>query len=45
MMMERWQSLTPEQREELRRRFCDWPKPPGCDPGAQEKDAEDTPKI
>ena len=33
MMMERWQSLTPEQREELRQRFGDWPKPPCCDPG------------
>ncbi|HWB53761.1 MAG TPA: hypothetical protein VG722_06195 [Tepidisphaeraceae bacterium] len=27
MMMERWQSLTPDQREELRRRFGDWPCP------------------
>ena len=37
MMMERWQSLTPEQREELRRRFGDWPKPPCCEGGASEE--------
>ena len=36
MMMERWQSLTPEQREELRRRFGDWPQPPWCAPGQPE---------
>lgn len=36
MMMKRWQSLTPEQREELRRRFGDWPKAPCCDPGHSE---------
>jgi hypothetical protein len=37
MMMKRWQSLTPEQREEMReemrRRFGDWPRPPWCDTG------------
>jgi len=34
-MMKRWQSLTPEQRdqmrEEMRRRFGDWPRPPWCE--------------
>ena len=34
-MMERWESLTPEQREEMRtkmrQRFGDWPRPPWCD--------------
>ena len=34
MMMKHWQSLTPEQREqmrqEMRSRFGDWPKPPCC---------------
>lgn len=30
MMMERWQSLTPEQREKLRQRFGDWPMPHCC---------------
>src|SRR6516225_3097241 len=45
-MMERWQSLTPEQREkmreEVRRRFGDWPKP-WCDsPGPEEQGPEDT---
>jgi hypothetical protein len=38
--MERWQSLTPEQREELRRRFGDWPKPPWCGPGAEGKGSQ-----
>jgi hypothetical protein len=40
MMMKRWQSLTPEQREEMRaemrRRFGDWPKPPWCGGGEKE---------
>lgn len=40
MMMKRWQSLTPEQREEMReemrRRFGDWPRPPWCDTGHTE---------
>ena len=41
MMMERWQSLTPEQREELRRRFGDWPGPSCCgSEPAEEKGAE-----
>jgi hypothetical protein len=35
LMMKRWHSLTPEQREqmreEMRRRFGDWPKPPWCE--------------
>ena len=35
-MMERWQSLTPEQREqmreEMRGRFGEWPHPPWCGP-------------
>ena len=44
-MMERWQSLTPEQREELRRRFGDWPKPPWCDSGHSEpKGSQDSQK-
>ncbi|HVW22385.1 MAG TPA: hypothetical protein VHC86_14320 [Opitutaceae bacterium] len=33
-MMRHWQSLSPEQREqmreEMRRRFGDWPRPPWC---------------
>jgi hypothetical protein len=37
MLMKRWESLTPEQREqmreEMRRRFGDWPRPPWCDAG------------
>jgi hypothetical protein len=46
MMMERWQSLTPEQREELRQRFGDWSKPPCCDPGHSEgTGAEAAPKA
>jgi hypothetical protein len=46
MMMERWKSLAPEQREELRRRFGDWPKPPWCDPGhSGGKGPEDAPKA
>lgn len=42
IMMERWQSLTPGQREELRRRFGDWPGPSCCgsEPPAEEKGAE-----
>ena len=39
MTMERWESLTPEQREqmreEMRRRFGDWPQPPRCDEGPE----------
>jgi hypothetical protein len=42
MMMERWESLTPEQREqmreEMRRRFGDWPRPPWCDRGPEKPD-------
>jgi len=34
-MMERWESLSPEQREQMRadmrQRFGDWPRPPWCD--------------
>jgi len=46
MMMERWRSLTPEQREELRRRFGDWPRPPWCESGPTEaKGPEDSPKT
>jgi hypothetical protein len=33
-LSKRWESATPEQREEMRRRFGDWPHPPswcGCD--------------
>ncbi|MCX6952146.1 MAG: hypothetical protein NTV51_08260 [Verrucomicrobia bacterium] len=37
MMEERWESLTPEQREqmrdEMRKRFGDWPRPPWCERG------------
>lgn len=36
-MMERWESMTPEQREDMRakmrQRFGDWPRPPWCDDG------------
>ena len=50
MMMERWQSLTPEQREqmreEMRRRFGDWPKPPWCGGDDLEKEGpKDEPKA
>ena len=41
-MMERWESLTPEQRdqmrEEMRRKFGDWPRP-GCG-GAEEESSK-----
>jgi hypothetical protein len=44
MMMERWESLTPEQREqmreEMRRRFGDWPRPPWCDEGTEKSGGE-----
>jgi hypothetical protein len=50
MMMERWQSLTPEQRdqmrEEMRRRFGDWPTPPWCDAGPTDpQKPDDTKKV
>ncbi len=50
LMMERWQSLTPEQREalreEMRRRFGDWPSPSCCESGHTEaKGPEDTTKA
>ncbi len=39
MMMEHWDSLTPEQRqqmrEEIRSRFGDWPEPPCCEGGPE----------
>jgi len=49
-MMERWQSLTPEQREkmreEMRRRFGEWPRPPWCDRGHSEaQGTDDKPKA
>lgn len=44
MMMERWQSMTPEQREELRKRFGNWGS--CCDSGhAEEKGPEDSAKA
>jgi hypothetical protein len=47
MMMKRWESLTPEQREkmraEMRQRFGDWPKPPWCDAGQEEEQGPDAP--
>ena len=47
MMMKRWESLTPEQREkmrqEMRQRFGDWPRPPWCDTGHDEE-GPDAPK-
>ena len=47
-MMERWQSLTPEQREkmreEMRRRFGDWPRPPWCDSSQAEAQGPDDTK-
>ena len=40
MMMERWQSMTPEEREELRKRYGSW-----CDAGhSEEKGPEEPPK-
>ena len=50
MMMERWQSLTSEQRdkmrEEMRERFGDWPRPPWCDSGhAETEGTGDTKKA
>ena len=48
MMMKRWESLTPEQREkmreEMRKRFGDWPKPPWCDSSHDEEHGPDAPK-
>jgi hypothetical protein len=48
MLMKRWQSLTPEQRdkmrEEMRQRFGDWPKPPWCDSGHAEAEGTDDTK-
>ena len=49
LMMKRWHSLTPEQREhmreEMRRRFGDWPRPPWCESSAtEEKTPEDSSK-
>lgn len=39
MMMKRWESLTPEQREklreEMRHKFGDWPRPLWCDDGPE----------
>ena len=39
MMHKHWESLDPEQRvkmrEEMRRRFGDWPRPPWCDGGPE----------
>lgn len=47
MMMKRWESLTPEQREkmrqEMRQRFGDWPKP-WCDAGHDEEQGPEAPK-
>lgn len=46
MMMERWQSLTPEQREEMRHRFAGGPMHSCCDASeTAEKKAEDGTKI
>src|SRR5262245_18994723 len=48
MMMKRWESLTPEQREkmreEMRKRFGDWPKPPWCDASHDEEQGPEAPK-
>jgi len=48
MMMKRWESLTSEQREkmreEMRKRFGDWPKPPWCDASHDEEQGPDAPK-
>lgn len=51
MMKEHWQSLTAEQREQMReqmrRRFGDWPRPPWCAPEdgkAGEEKPADAPK-
>src|SRR5262249_26015727 len=46
MLMERWQSMTREKREELQRRLRDRPKAPWCDPGlSDEKGPEDAQKT
>ena len=46
-MRERWESLPPEEREkmreEMRRRFGDWPRPPWCDD--EPKKPEDGAKV
>ena len=43
LMAKRWESLDPEQRdkmrEEMRRRFGDWPRPPWCAPENREPDS------
>jgi Ca2+/H+ antiporter, TMEM165/GDT1 family len=43
MMEARWNSLSPEDREkmrdEMRRRFGDWPRPPWADCGSEKPDA------
>ena len=48
MMMKRWESLTSEQREkmreEMRKRFGDWPKPPWCDASHDEEQGPDAAK-
>jgi hypothetical protein len=48
MMMKRWESLTPEQREkmreEMRQRFGEWPRPPWCDTGHDDEQGPDAPK-
>lgn len=44
MMAKRWESLDPAQREkmreQMRRRFGDWPHPPGCEGGPEKPGAE-----
>ena len=49
MMMKRWASLTPEQREqmrqEMRQRFGDWPRPCCSSEPAEPEKPGDTPKV
>lgn len=49
MMMKQWQSLTPEQREQMRRqmreRFGDWPKPSCGGEPAEPETPGDAPKA
>jgi hypothetical protein len=45
MMAKHWESLSPEQREhmrdEMRRKFGDWPHPPWCGPEPESGKIED----
>ena len=49
MMMKHWESLTPEQREQMRRemreRFGDWPRPCCGSESAEPEKPGDSPKV